>query len=170
MDTQRIAEAAQLVAHELMARGHRIAVAESCTGGWIAKAMTDIAGSSAWFACGWVCYSDAAKSSQLGVEPSSISTHGAVSEQTAAALAAGALARSGADIALAVSGIAGPSGGSVTKPVGTVCFAWADGDGVRTATRRFDGDRESVRAQAVVFALQEILRQYLSQGCGITPQ
>lgn len=133
-----------------------MAVAESCTGGWIAKALTDIAGSSVWFECGWVCYSDAAKSSQLGVDPSVIAAHGAVSEQTAAALAAGALARSGADVALAVSGIAGPGGGSAAKPVGTVCFAWADGAGVRTATRHFDGDRESIRAQAAVFALQGV--------------
>lgn len=170
MDTQRIAEAAQLVAHALAARGQRIAVAESCTGGWIAKALTDIAGSSAWFECGWVCYSDAAKSAQLGVDPSVIKTHGAVSEATAAALATGALARSGAEVALAVSGIAGPGGGSAAKPVGTVCFAWADGAGVRTATQQFDGDRESVRAQSVIFALQALLRQNLSQEYGITPQ
>jgi nicotinamide-nucleotide amidase len=170
MDTRRIAEAAQLVAHALTTRGERIAVAESCTGGWIAKSLTDIAGSSAWFDCGWVCYSDTAKSSQLGVDPSVIATHGAVSEQTAAALAAGARTRSGADVALAVSGIAGPGGGSAAKPVGMVCFAWADRDGVRTATQQFVGDRESVRAQAVVVALQGVLRHDLSQDCGITPQ
>src|SRR5690606_23909784 len=125
---------------------------------------------STWFECGWVCYSDAAKSSQLGVDPSVIATHGAVSEQTAAALATGALAQSGADVALAVSGIAGPGGGSTAKPVGTVCFAWADGAGVRTATQHFDGDRESVRARSVIFALQAVMRQNLSHDCGITPQ
>lgn len=153
MDTARISEAAQALAHALTADGRRIAVAESCTGGWIAKALTDIAGSSAWFACGWVCYSNDAKAEQLGVPAATLQAYGAVSEETVATLAVGALERSGADIALAVSGVAGPGGGSEAKPVGTVCFAWADGTGVRTTTQHFAGDRGSIRAQAVVFAL-----------------
>lgn len=141
----------------LKAAGLRLATAESCTGGWVARALTAVAGSSDWFERGYVAYSNAAKREDLGVPAETIERHGAVSEETARAMAAGALAKSRADVALAVTGIAGPSGGSVAKPVGTVCFAWAQGSKMRSETRRFDGERESVRRQSVIRALQGLL-------------
>lgn len=141
----------------LRARGLRLATAESCTGGWVARALTAIAGSSDWFERGYVAYSNAAKREDLGVPAQTLERHGAVSEETARAMAAGALARARADCALAVTGIAGPAGGSAAKPVGTVCFAWARGSKMRSETRHFDGDRESVRRQSVIRALQGIL-------------
>lgn len=135
----------------------RLAAAESCTGGWVARALTAVPGSSDWFDRGYVAYSNAAKREDLGVPAETIERHGAVSEETARAMAAGALARSRADVALAVTGIAGPSGGSLAKPVGTVCFAWARGSKMRSETRRFEGDRESVRRQSVMRALEGLL-------------
>jgi nicotinamide-nucleotide amidase len=132
--------------------------AESCTGGWAAQAVTSIAGSSAWFERGFVTYSNAAKHELLGVSKKTLKDHGAVSEQTAREMAAGALARSRGTIALAVTGIAGPGGGSTAKPVGTVCFAWAGkGALARSETRRFRGGREAVRRQSVVRALEGVL-------------
>ncbi|MCX7962625.1 MAG: CinA family protein [Burkholderiales bacterium] len=148
---------AHRVGEALKAAGLRLATAESCTGGWVARALTAVAGSSEWFERGYVAYSNAAKREDLGVAADTIERHGAVSEQTARAMAAGALARSGADLALAVTGIAGPTGGSAAKPVGTVCFAWARGRKIRSETRRFEGDRESVRRQSVVRALEGVL-------------
>ena len=148
------------VVDELTARGLAVATAESCTGGWIAKALTDVAGSSACFGYGIVSYSNAAKWSILGVDAGTLSDHGAVSEATVCAMAEGALKLSGADIAVAVSGIAGPEGGSADKPVGTVWFAWStrsDGAPVAEAEcRHLNGDRKSVRAQSVILALQGI--------------
>jgi nicotinamide-nucleotide amidase len=141
----------------LKAAGLRLATAESCTGGWVARVLTAVAGSSDWFERGYVAYSNAAKREDLGVPAETIERHGAVSEETARAMAAGALAKSRADVALAVTGIAGPAGGSIAKPVGTVCFAWAHGSKMRSETRRFDGDRESVRRQSVIRALQGLL-------------
>ena len=132
--------------------------AESCTGGWVAQAVTSIAGSSAWFERGFVTYSNAAKRELLGVKASTIRRHGAVSEETAREMAAGALARSRGTIALAVTGVAGPSGGSAAKPVGMVCFAWAGKRGrLRSETRRFRGGREAVRRQSVIRALEGAL-------------
>jgi nicotinamide-nucleotide amidase len=146
------------VGETLQRCGWMVATAESCTGGWIAKCMTDIAGSSAWFDRGFVTYSNAAKQELLGVAPAVLDTEGAVSEATVAAMVRGALAHSRADIAVAVSGIAGPGGGRPGKPVGTVCLAWAKRDGLqRLVTCHFEGDRDSVRRQTVVHALQGLL-------------
>jgi nicotinamide-nucleotide amidase len=132
--------------------------AESCTGGWVAQAVTSIAGSSEWFERGFVTYSNASKQEMLGVRKSTLQRHGAVSEETAREMAAGALKRSRGSIALAVTGVAGPSGGSAAKPVGMVCFAWATRRGrLRSETRRFRGGREAVRRQSVIRALEGVL-------------
>ena len=137
----------------------RLVTAESCTGGWAAQAVTSIAGSSGWFERGFVTYSNAAKHEVLGVSKKTLRDHGAVSEETARAMAAGALKRSRGTIALAVTGVAGPSGGSAAKPVGMVCFAWAGRRGLlRSETRRFRGGREAVRRQSVVRALEGVLQ------------
>jgi nicotinamide-nucleotide amidase len=142
----------------LKRRGSVLASAESCTGGWVAAAVTAIAGSSEWFDRGFVTYSNAAKQDMLGVGPQTLECFGAVSEQTAREMAEGALAHSAANVALAITGIAGPTGGSAAKPVGTVCFAWAIvGQETRTATRHFAGDRTAVRRQSVEFALRTLL-------------
>lgn len=142
----------------LLANGQSLSTAESCTGGWVAQCLTAIAGSSAWFERGFVTYSNEAKQEMLGVGRETLARHGAVSEATCAAMAAGALAHSRADWALGISGIAGPGGGQPDKPVGTVCFAWAGPDGrIETETCRFDGDREAVRARSVAHALDGLL-------------
>lgn len=144
----------------LLARGEWLAAAESCTGGWLAQSVTAIAGSSAWFDRGFVTYSNAAKSDMLGVPETTLARHGAVSEAVARAMAQGALAHSRADWAVAITGIAGPSGGSPEKPVGTVCFAWASRDGGCAAqTCHFAGDRAAVREQAVQRALSGLVEQ-----------
>ncbi len=149
---------ATAVVEEYVQAGMTLATAESCTGGWIAKAITDIAGSSACLGYGFVTYSNDAKTAQLGVQPATIESYGAVSESTVREMAEGALEVSGADCSVAVSGIAGPSGGSAEKPVGTVWFAWSCGGGnvMRTDAElhQLAGDREAVRARAVVIALQ----------------
>ena len=150
-------ELARTVGAALKARGLRLATAESCTGGWVATEVTAIAGSSDWFERGYVTYSNAAKREDLGVRDATLLRHGAVSEETAREMAAGALARSGAQVALAITGVAGPAGGTPQKPVGLVCFAWALGGKIRSETRRFDGDRESVRRQSVLRALEGVL-------------
>lgn len=135
-----------------------MATAESCTGGWVAKVLTDIIGSSEWFDCSFVTYSNQAKQSMLGVKSQTLEMHGAVSEAVVREMVTGALARSRADLALSVSGIAGPGGGSPEKPVGTVWFAWQRaGMEAVTACRHFQGDREEVRHQAVVVALRGAL-------------
>ena len=166
--TQEVLEAlaAQLGA-ALIEKGWQLAGAESCTGGWAAQACTAIAGSSAWFERGFVTYSNEAKQELLGVRAETLAAHGAVSEATAREMAAGALAHSRAQCAYAITGIAGPTGGSAEKPVGTVWFAWAvqappPGEGVIYAERRvFDGDRRAIRAQAaaqVLSTMREIIR------------
>jgi len=142
----------------LKAKGQTLATAESCTGGWVAQAVTSVAGSSGWFERGYVTYSNAAKRESLGVAKKTLLRYGAVSEPTAREMARGALRKSRAGIALAVTGIAGPGGGLPGKPVGTVCFAWARGRTVRSETRRFKGGRASVRRQSVVHALRGLLR------------
>lgn len=139
-------------------RGLVLATAESCTGGWAAQVITHTAGSSAWFERGFVTYSNAAKVELLGVQAETLARCGAVSLETAGEMAAGALARSTADLAVAITGIAGPSGGTVEKPVGTVCFAWARRNETPSCERRlFTGDRESIRRQSVIFALTGLL-------------
>jgi len=145
------------VADFLQEKGWRLATAESCTGGWVAKACTDLAGSSAWFECGLVTYSNAAKQKLLGVLPETLETHGAVSEAVTAEMAQGALRVSAGDVAVSVSGIAGPSGATATKPVGMVCFRWATAEQTVTDTQCFSGDRDAVRRQSVEHALQRIL-------------
>jgi nicotinamide-nucleotide amidase len=148
----------------LLERKRMLATAESCTGGWLAKCLTDIAGSSAWFERGFVTYSNRAKQDMLGVAAATLETSGAVSEASVGEMVRGALVHSAADVAVAISGIAGPAGGSPDKPVGTVCFAWLVAGGQpRVETRRFDGDREAVRRQAVVRAL-EVLVDVLGAG------
>jgi nicotinamide-nucleotide amidase len=147
----------QQLAVALSARGWMMATAESCTGGLIAGACTDLAGSSVWFDRGFVTYSNAAKSDMLGVPEALIAAHGAVSEPVARAMAAGAVAHSAAQVALAVTGVAGPSGGSAEKPVGTVWFAWQV-EGVVSAERLvLPGDRAMVRQATVRHALQRLL-------------
>src|SRR5690606_35642790 len=141
----------------LAARGWTAATAESCTGGWIAKTITDIAGSSEWFGSGYIVYSNDAKTAMLDVPPALIAAAGAAGEPVAAALAESARRRANADLAVAVSGIAGPGGGSAEKPVGTVWLAWAGPDGTATERRHFDGDRESVRRQTVARALEGLI-------------
>ncbi len=141
----------------LRARRLRVATAESCTGGWIAKALTDIAGSSQWFDGGVVAYSNAAKIALLGVPGDVLAAHGAVSEAVVRAMAEGARSRFAADLAVAVSGVAGPGGGSADKPVGTVHFAWAAPGGVTAARRIFAGDREAVRRLTVALALERLV-------------
>jgi nicotinamide-nucleotide amidase len=139
-------------------RGVVVAVAESCTGGGVAEAITRIAGSSAWFDRGFVTYSDAAKRELLGVPGDTLASHGAVSGEAARAMVEGALARSSARVAVAVTGIAGPGGGSGEKPVGLVWFAWAArGEPAQARVLRFAGDREAVRHQSVAVALQGLI-------------
>ncbi len=157
---QRLAAA---VVEDLTASGKAVATAESCTGGWIAKSITDIPGSSAVFGYGVISYSNGAKESILGVTNATLEKHGAVSREVVEEMAKGALRLSGADIAVAVSGIAGPDGGTDEKPVGTVWFAWAVRDGSSALTdsqcEQFDGDRELVRELTVAHALQGILER-----------
>ena len=136
----------------LLARGWMLATAESCTGGMISAACTDLAGSSQWFERGFVTYSNEAKTDLLGVPAGLIATHGAVSEPVARAMALGAVAHSRAQVAVAVTGIAGPTGGTADKPVGTVWFGWNVNGNITTATRRFDGDRAAVRQQTLAWA------------------
>ena len=138
-------------------KGKILVTAESCTGGWVAQAVTSVAGSSDWFERGFVTYSNAAKRELLGVKSKTLRARGAVSEETAREMAKGALARSRGTIALAVTGIAGPGGGSAAKPVGTVCFAWMFKKRISSETRHFSGGRESVRRKSVAHALKGAL-------------
>ncbi|MFN4324611.1 MAG: CinA family protein [Azonexus sp.] len=142
----------------LLERGEWLVTAESCTGGWVAQTVTAIAGSSGWFDRGFVTYSNAAKRDMLGVSETTLARHGAVSEATARAMASGALAHSAGDWAVAITGIAGPSGGTPDKPVGTVCFAWAwRAGGCEAQTCHFPGGRTEVRALSVRHALRGLL-------------
>jgi len=159
-DPESIGALSEALVGELLAVGKTVSIAESCTGGWIAKSLTDNSGSSGCFGYGLVSYSNGAKESLLGVNPATLEEHGAVSEAAVREMADGALHLSGADIAAAVSGVAGPDGGSEDKPVGTVWFAWAlrnkDTIDIDAEKRFLKGDRDQIRAQTVVFALQGI--------------
>ncbi|MDB5883840.1 MAG: CinA domain protein [Polaromonas sp.] len=146
-----------LLAHALQTRGWLVATAESCTGGLIAAACTELAGSSQWFERGFVTYSNAAKTDMLGVDAALIEQHGAVSDGVARAMAQGALVRSRAQAAVAVTGVAGPGGGSPNKPVGTVWFGWAVPAGTFSEVRQFDGDRATVRQATVAHALGRLV-------------
>jgi len=152
---------AESVGSLLLRRGHMLAAAESCTGGWVCQCITDVPGSSAWFDRGFVTYSNGAKREMLGVAESILNTYGAVSEETVRAMAAGALQHSPADCALAVSGIAGPGGATPGKPIGMVWFAWQRRDGeCVTRLAQFDGDRRTVRREAVAAALRGVVEIY----------
>lgn len=153
-DAELFAQARELGAAVLAAR-HSMVTAESCSGGWIAKTLTDVAGSSDWFEAGMVAYSYEAKQALLGVRPETLMRHGAVSEETALEMVSGALIHSGASLAVAVTGIAGPGGGTPDKPVGTVWIAWKRRGGYpRAELFQFPGDREAVRRQTVAAALR----------------
>jgi len=149
------------LAGELTRRKMRVTLAESCTGGWIAKHLTDFPGSSAWFEYGFVTYGNNAKSDLLNIDSALIDGFGAVSREVAEAMAAGALARADADLSIAVTGIAGPDGGTLEKPVGTVWIAWLlQGKNMVSECHLFEGDRDTIRRQAVSTALSQVL-QYL---------
>lgn len=167
-ERESIAVLSEALVTELVASGLTVATAESCTGGWIAKALTDVSGSSAAFGFGIVSYSNEAKASLLGVDPASIERHGAVSEPVVRAMAAGAMVQSGADLAVAVSGVAGPDGGSEEKPVGTVWISLAarvDNEvAIDAARHHLKGDRDSIRAQTVVLALQGLRETVRERG------
>lgn len=150
---------ADRLGHDLKQAGRSVATAESCTGGWLGAVLTSIPGSSQWYERGFVSYSNMAKREMLGVKTEILARHGAVSEATARAMAEGALAQSQADLTVAITGIAGPTGGSAEKPVGTVCFAWAARkQPIIVRTERFHGDRETVRHQAVIAAIEGLNR------------
>ncbi|MDQ9169959.1 CinA family protein [Oxalobacteraceae bacterium R-40] len=159
----KIIELAAAVGRSLQNRRLVLATAESCTGGGVAQAITEIAGSSEWFDCGFVTYSNASKTALLKVPAAILSAHGAVSEETAASMASGALKNSSAQVAVSTTGIAGPGGAVPGKPVGTVCFGWAIGDAVETEQVVFSGDRHAVREQTVIHALQGLLDRLAKQ-------
>lgn len=156
MDNQQTLEQlASAVGEQLLAEGCMLATAESCTGGWVAQCLTSVAGSSEWFDCGFVTYSNASKQQMLDVPEAILIAQGAVSEVVAVSMAEGVLRHSRAHWALSITGIAGPSGGSTEKPVGTVCFGWSNRDGMNeTETCFFSGGRAEIRLQAVLHALQ----------------
>ena len=162
MTDHELMQLSEIVGLALKQRGATITTAESCTGGWVAKAITDIAGSSAWFERGFVTYSNEAKAQMIGVREPTLEQHGAVSEPVVVEMAIGALRAARADYAISVSGVAGPDGGSVEKPVGTVWFGVASVSG-QGVTRRecFAGDREAVRRQATAYALNLLWQQFL---------
>lgn len=167
-EAESIATLADALVGEMIDRGVTVATAESCTGGWVAKALTDIAGSSAAFGYGIVSYSNDAKASLLDVDPDTLARHGAVSEAVVEEMARGVLRLSDADMAVAVSGIAGPEGGTEEKPVGTVWFSWvvstSNGARIDTQRRVFAGDRDSVREQTVIWALQGLRERLHRRG------
>ncbi len=149
---------AQQVGVLLASKGLKLVSAESCTGGWIGQSITAIAGSSGWYECGFITYSNQAKHRMLGVQATTLLKYGAISEQTAREMVAGALKMSTAQVAIAVTGVAGPSGGSKEKPVGMVCFAWElKQSATHSTTHFFSGNREAVRRQAVAVALLGII-------------
>ena len=163
LDDAALFALAAAVGLRLRAAEQTLATAESCTGGWIAKTLTDVPGCSQWFGWGWVSYANAAKTTMLGVPAGLLERHGAVSGEVALALATEARRRSGAGLALAVTGIAGPDGGSPAKPVGTVWFAWVGAEST-TAERRFSGSREAIRRATVACALGGLLGRLPAPG------
>lgn len=166
-DDKALRDLAAQLGSLLAAQHLRLALAESCTGGWVSKALTDIAGSSAWLDQAVVTYSNEAKQMRLGVQAATLDAHGAVSRQTAAEMAAGVLRCSHADLAIAVTGIAGPGGAVPGKPVGTVWFAWARrGAWLETACEQFPGDRERVRRASVAAALAGMRERLLQRPDG----
>jgi len=162
MTDSELMHLSERIGQALKGRGATVTTAESCTGGWVAKVITDIAGSSAWFERGFVTYSNEAKSQMIGVKPATLEQHGAVSEPVVVEMAIGAIKAARADYAISISGIAGPDGGTASKPVGTVWFGFASaaGEGI-TRCECFSGDRENVRRQATAYALQTLWQQFL---------
>ena len=159
----RLFDLAVQVGQALKAKGWMLVTAESCTGGWVGEAVTMVSGSSEWFERGFITYTNVAKQEMLGVKAATLEAYGAVSEPTVLEMVAGALANSHGHVAVAVSGVAGPTGGTPAKPVGTVCLAWGVSGAEPTAvTRHYAGDREAVRRQSVVEVLQGVLK--LAQG------
>ncbi|MCQ8228772.1 nicotinamide-nucleotide amidase [Pantoea trifolii] len=162
MNDEQLQQLSRRIGEQLKKRQATVTAAESCTGGWIAKVFTDISGSSAWFERGFVTYSNEAKQQMVGVQDTTLQQHGAVSEQTVREMATGAAKAAAAEYAIAVSGIAGPDGGTPDKPVGTVWFAIVGPEGRVLAQRQiFAGDRDAVRRQSVVWALQTLLDEFL---------
>ncbi len=155
--TNSTADLAFQIGEKLKAKNWQLATAESCTGGLVGKYLTDIAGSSAWYDCGFITYSNQAKMRLLQVPQITLEAYGAVSEQTAQAMATGALKNSDAHVAVSITGIAGPTGGSAEKPVGMVCFAWAAQNALQSSTQYFKGNREQIREQAAHYALTGLL-------------
>ncbi|HEX8873836.1 MAG TPA: CinA family protein [Nitrosospira sp.] len=158
MDDLTLLDLARQTGSLLSEQGLMLATAESCTGGWLGQALTSIAGSSVWYERGFITYSVVSKHEMLGVSDATLKEYGAVSEQTASEMAAGAIGRSCAQVAVSITGIAGPDGGTAKKPVGMVCFAWMMKDGLaRAETRHFSGNREEIRRQAVGGALEGVI-------------
>jgi len=158
MNELNLKDTAQQVMNLLAEKRFQLVTVESCTGGWVGKVITDLSGSSAVFAGSFVTYSNEAKQQMVGVQPQTLDTHGAVSEAVAAEMAQGSLERTNAQIAVSITGVAGPTGGTKAKPVGMVCFAWAiENHRVETAVYYFDGTRDEVRQQAVACALQGVV-------------
>lgn len=157
MTSNDIAVRVRMLATLLTRQRQRLATAESCTGGLVAGALTALPGSSVWFERGWVSYSNTSKTEELGVDDHLITQHGAVSEAVAAAMATGARENAQADVALSVTGVAGPDGGTVEKPVGTVCFGWATPTQTLTETCHFSGDRQRIREESVAHALAGLI-------------
>lgn len=158
MVDQELERLSKQVGHALKNAGLKLVTAESCTGGWVGEAITAVAGSSDWFDRGFITYSNAAKREVLGVAATTIQQHGAVSEETAREMALGALKHSRAQISVAITGVAGPGGGSDDKPVGTVCFAWAKGKmALRSERQLLTGERTAVRQQSVAIALRGLI-------------
>ena len=156
----QLREAANELGQALVARGWMLASTESCTGGWLAQAITEIPGASAWFERGFVTYSNASKQEMLGVRAATLEQHGAVSLETAREMSDGVLLHSHAHAAIAITGVAGPTGGTSGKPVGTVCFAWTTADqGTQVERVIFDGDRHAIRAQSVLHALKRMIER-----------
>ncbi len=163
MNDEQLQQLSRHIGEQLKKQHATVTAAESCTGGWIAKVFTDISGSSAWFERGFVTYSNEAKQQMVEVQAATLEQHGAVSEQTVREMAQGAAKAAAADYAIAVSGIAGPDGGTPDKPVGTVWFAIAAPNGRMLAQRQqFAGDRDAVRRQSVTWALQTLLDEFLT--------
>ncbi len=163
LDDPSLYQLSEHVGRALSARGLMLATAESCTGGWVGQVLTMIPGSSEWYERGFVTYTYLSKMEMLGVQSSTLETFGAVSEQTALEMSRGAVERSRAQVALSITGVAGPGGGTPDKPVGTVCFGWSFLDGRnRTETMCFPGDRDAVRRQSVQHTLRRLLDQLLA--------
>ncbi|MDT3708441.1 MAG: CinA family protein [Thiobacillus sp.] len=155
---EELHQLARELGDKLCERGWKLATAESCTGGWVGQLVTALPGSSHWYERGFITYANAAKIEMLGVSERTLASHGAVSEETATAMAAGALKHSHAQATLAITGIAGPGGGTPQKPVGLVCYGWALADGtLMSSTCRLDGDREEIRSRAVAAALRGLI-------------